>query len=413
MKITSTASACAFGLLVFASVSAGESIQVPVSSPDTLAYHAASNWFWGLSQLASLIWPLTLLVTGWGEHMYQFIARVTRQRSVVSLASFVAIFFLLDRLVRLPISYLWDRAYDQTTGSQGQAFIPWVANQLSGWILPIAGLTLLAVLASIVIRKSPNRWWLWASAVAATLVLIFLLAEPFTQNHKPLGSLPLEQRIAALAARAGIPQNAIGIEHCDPASSCPPGRVIGLGPTRLMLLNDALLAQNPESWTLQTVAHEAKHFAKDDNLKALFLLSGLAFAGLWLMSSIGRAVVKCRSVAGSVGAHATSVLLAILLFHILHLVALPPVNAFRQHVELEADRYALELTRDNLTQAQMLASFAIGKGRVSEWSPFFKLFRATHPSDATRIQLSNSYRPWQEGKPLVYERDFVPEKDRK
>ena len=92
------------------------------------------------------------------------------------------------------------------------------------------------------------------SAAVSIVVLAFLLAEPFTQAYKPLDSSPLELRIAELAARTGVPRSAIVIEHCDPASSCPPGRVIGMGPTRLMLLNDALLAQNPESWTLQTVA---------------------------------------------------------------------------------------------------------------------------------------------------------------
>jgi Zn-dependent protease with chaperone function len=279
-------------------------------------------------------------------------------------------------------------------------------------VLPIVGLTLVAMFVYWLIGKSQRRWWLWASAAVSIVVLAFLLAEPFTQSYKPLGSSPLEQRIAELAARTGVPQSAIVIEHCDPASSCPPGRVIGMGPTRLMLLNDALLAQNPESWTLQTVAHETKHFVKDDNIKAFFLLSGLAFGALWFVNFMGRAIVARWS--GGVGfaelAHPASLPLAVLLFSTFYLMVLPPVNAFRQHVEFEADRYALELTRDNLAQAQMLASWASGKGRVTEWSSFFKLFRASHPSDTTRIQFSNTYHPWLEGKPLVYVRDFASEK---
>ena len=404
--------ACVSLFLMFATVSAGESIQIPTSSAKALEYHNASNWFWGLNQVVGLALPLVLLVTGWGAHLYKFAARISRQHRVVSLASFAAIFFLLDRLVRLPIAYLWDRAYDHASGAQSQTLILWVANQVSGWVLPIVGLTLVAMLAYWLIGKSQRWWWLGASAAASIVVLTFLLAEPFTQSYKPLGSSPLEQRIADLAARTGVAKSAIVIEHCDPASSCPPGRVIGMGPTRLMLLNDALLAQNPESWTLQTVAHEAKHFAKDDNIKAFFLLSGLAFAALWFVNFTGRAIVARWS--GGLGvaelAHPSSLPLAVLLFSTFYLMALPPVNAFRQHVELEADRYALELTRDNLAQSQMLASWANDKGRVTEWSTFFKLFRASHPSDVTRIQFSNTYHPWLEGKPLVYARDFAPQK---
>lgn len=402
---------CVSLFLMFAAVSAGEQVEIPASSAKALEYHNASNWFWGLNQIVGLALPLLLLITGWAAHLYELTLRIARQHRVGSLASFAAIYFLLDQLVRLPITYLWDRTYDQAYGEQSQTFISWFANQISGWVLPIVGLTLFATLVYWMIGKSPRRWWLWASAAASVVVLTFLLGEPLTQSYKPLGSSPLEQRIAELAARTGIPQSGIVIEHCEPASSCPPGRVIGMGPTRLMLLNDALLAQNPELWTLQTVAHEAKHFAKDDNIKAFLLLSGLVLSGLWFVHLMAHAIVARWS--GDLGlvefAHPATLPLLVLLFSTFYLIVLPPTNAFRQHVELEADRYALELTRDNSTQARMIASWANDKVRVTEWSAFFKLFRASHPSDATRIQFSNTYHPWLEGKSLEYARDFTPE----
>jgi len=275
--------------------------------------------------------------------------------------------------------------------------------------MPVGGVILVAMLAYWLMGRSQRRWWLLASAAVSIVVLAFLLAEPFTQAYKPLGSSPFELRIAELAARTGVPRSAIGIEHCDPASSCPPGRVIGMGPTRLILLNDVLLARNPESWTLQTVAHEAKHFSKDDNIKAFFLLSGLALAALWFVNLAGHAIVARWS--GRLGfaglEEPASLPLAVLLLGSFYVAALPPVNVFRQHVELEADRFALELTRENATQARMTASWASEKSRVPEWGLFFQLFRASHPSDAERIRLANTYHPWLEGKPLVYSKDFV------
>ncbi len=401
--------ACVGLLLVAATASAGELVEIPASSAKALAYHATSNWFWGLNQIVGLVLPILLLVTGWGGQLYACAARLCRHRKVFALASFAATYFLLDRLVRLPIRYVWDRAYDQLIGTPSQAFMPWLLDQASGWVLPVVGLTLLAMFGYWLVGKSPRRWWLWASAGVSLLVLAFLLAEPFTQSYKPLGTSALEQRIAALAARAGVPQGAIVIEHCEPASSCPPGRVIGMGPTRLMLLNDALLARSPESWTLQTVAHETKHFARDDNVKAFLLLSALALAGLWFVHGMAGATIgRWSSGAGlSELAHPASLPLVVLFLGAFYLVVLPPVNAFRQHVELEADRFALELTRGNIAQAEFFASWASDKSRVVEWSAFFRLFRSSHPSYATRIRLCNTYHPWQEGKQLVYARDFT------
>ena len=115
--------ACVSLFLMFAAVSAGEQIEIPASSAKALEYHNASNWFWGLNQVVGLALPLLLLVTGWGAHLYELALRISRQHRVVSLAFFAAIIFLLDRLVRLPIRFLWDRAYDDASGEIGRAHV--------------------------------------------------------------------------------------------------------------------------------------------------------------------------------------------------------------------------------------------------------------------------------------------------
>ena len=72
---------------------------------------------------------------------------------------------------------------------------------------------------------------------------------------------------------------------------------------------------------------------------------------------------------------------------------LPPVNAFRQHVEFEADRYGLELTHENEVLAEMVSSWTAKSNlRMPNPSLFFMLFRSSHPSDATRISFANEYQ---------------------
>ena len=82
---------------------ASEAVAIPIVSPRALEYHTASNWFWGLNQGVGLTLPLLLLVTGWGARLYKVVARIFRERRVLSLSSFVALYFLLDRSLRLPI----------------------------------------------------------------------------------------------------------------------------------------------------------------------------------------------------------------------------------------------------------------------------------------------------------------------
>jgi hypothetical protein len=396
--------ALAGGLVPCAAALAAERVAVPAAAAAAVAYYAFSNWFWGLDQVCALALPAALLVTGWGARLHGLAARISRRRGLASVAVFAALFFLLDRLARAPIAYGWEQAFERSRGIEGPAPASWAAAHARGAVLLVAGMTLLAVAGYWLIAATRRWWWLWASGAGSVVILGLLLAEPWIPPHRPLDGSPLAGSLAALGARAYVPRAAIVLERCDPASACPPGRVIGLGPTRLMLLDDARLAESPASWTHATVAHEAKHFAMDDNVKAFVLLSALLAAGLGLVHLAGRAIAARWS--GPLGfeelGHPASLPLLALLLGAFHVVALPPVNAFRRHVELEADRFALELTRDGETQARMLAALASEKGRVPEWSPFFRAFRATHPSFAERIRLANEYHPWLDGGPLVY-----------
>jgi hypothetical protein len=46
---------------------------------------------------------------------------------------------------------------------------------------------------------------------------------------------------------------------------------------------------------------------------------------------------------------------------------------------------------------------------AADWDPFFLIFQATHPSVDQRIEFANTYRPWEQGKPLVYGSVCKPE----
>ena len=76
--------------------------------------------------------------------------------------------------------------------------------------------------------------------------------------------------------------------------------------------------------------------------------------------------------------------------------------AFSRHLEHEADRFGLELTRDNHAAATAfvrLQSENLGNPRPG---PLYTLWRASHPSLGERIDFANTYCPWEEGQPLKY-----------
>jgi Zn-dependent protease with chaperone function len=161
------------------------------------------------------------------------------------------------------------------------------------------------------------------------------------------------------------------------------------------LLNKGLFTAYPESLTLQTVAHESKHYVKDDNLTGWVVMTLILLVFFFLLDRVCRLIIgKFSKQLGFTSiAHPAALPLMILVLNVIFLIALPPINMFRQHVEFEADRYGLELTHNNQALAEMVSSWTTkSKTRMPNPSLFFMLFRSSHPSDATRITFANEFQ---------------------
>jgi Zn-dependent protease with chaperone function len=159
---------------------------------------------------------------------------------------------------------------------------------------------------------------------------------------------------------------------------------------------------------LTVMGHEMGHYV----LKHIWQLMAVAIVSILIL------LYAVYRLAGAlIARHATrfgftsladvaSLPLIVLLVGILSLVIDPIALAFARHVEHEADRFALELTRDNRsfgTALVILQQENLGvprPGRLHTW------FRESHPPLGERVDFSNDYRPWDTGQPLVYGNRF-------
>jgi len=91
-----------------------------------------------------------------------------------------------------------------------------------------------------------------------------------------------------------------------------------------------------------------------------------------------------------------------LLFGLVTFALSPALLAFTRHTEHEADRFGLEITRDNrdcATAFVKLQQENLGNPRPSL---LYKIWRSSHPPLGERIDFCNEYRPWEKGEPLKY-----------
>jgi STE24 endopeptidase len=374
-------------------------IEVPASSLAALAWEGASDRFWLADQLAAPALAVLVLASGFGSRLSAAISLRTGHRSYLVAGAFAATLAILLQLLRAPLDYFWVRAHDRAMGSPPTGLGDWLPGQIRESAMLIVAFVAVAMVLYALIRRAPRAWWLLAALAASALVLTALVAQPWTRSYKPLGQSAIDRQVAAIAARAGVPAARIGVQHSDERTGCGAATVIGLGPTRLMLLDDTLVERYPAEEIVESVAHESSHFVHDDNVKAFVMISAWLCFTLALVQYGGSwAASRWHERLGFADlANPASLPLVVSILMAAYLVALPFGRAFqREMVEHRADRFALDLTHDNASEAMLyVKDMRCYSLMVSRPSLFYRTFRATHPSIEQRIRFADTYHPWQ------------------
>jgi Zn-dependent protease with chaperone function len=366
-------------------------VAIPTPTEQAVEYHNISNLAWGINQILTLVLSMAFLILGLGTRL----STKLKNRKYLTFIIFATNFFLLNWFIKLPLERIRSNNLNQIKNDANLPVLQWIFSQFLESLPMIIVSILLALFVYWLINKSPHKWWLWTTCVGSFLFLVFLVAEPLTISHQPLGQTPVEVKISKLAEQIGIPRDSIVLENCEPFDSCEIAHVSGLGPTRIILLNKGLFTAYPESWAMQTFAHESKHYVKDDNLTGWVVMTLILLVFFFLLDRVCRMIIQrfSKQLGFTSIEQPAALPLMILVLNVMVLIALPPINLFRQHVEFEADRYGLELTHNNQALAEMVSSWTTkSKTRMPNPSLFFMLFRSSHPSDAERINFANEYQ---------------------
>jgi len=251
------------------------------------------------------------------------------------------------------------------------------------------------------IDRSPRRWWLYCALALFPVAFLALVAlpvwvKPLTTTYKPLEDHALETRIKALAARCGVTNIPVLVGGDSTG-------VDGLGPThRIYLQTNLREVESPDQIEF-TIGHELKHYVMGDNWTALAYIAAFLLIGFFLTDRLGRAAIRrfSRRWGFSELSDPASFPLIVFLLTFCWLAFLPVFNLLARHIELEADRFGLELTHQNRAAAMIFVRDA-QTSLAPDWGTFFLIFQATHPSIRVRIELANNYKPWEHGEPLVY-----------
>jgi STE24 endopeptidase len=383
-------------------------VLVPEPTPLALKYYRSGNILWAIETGVGLLIPALLLVSGTSARLRDLAFRLGR-RWLPAVMLYGVFFVLLTAVLTLPLSYYDGFVRQHAYGLSNQSLQKWAGDWLISVVLGAAGLALVLWIPYLLLRRSPKRWWFYAGLASlpiGTLLLIVapVWVDPLFNDFGPLRDKALESRILELARRAGIPGSRVYQVNKSVDTRTVNAYVTGVGRTKRIVLWDTILTKLDPDQVAFVMAHEMGHFVLHHVQAIIAAGTLLVLLSLYVVHRVaGRLIDRFASGFGFDRlSDVASLPLLLLLGGLVSLAAAPLMLALSRHQEHEADRFALELTRDNRAAATTFVRLQEENLTVPRPGLLYMLWRGSHPSLADRVDFANRYQPWATGARLRY-----------
>ncbi len=292
---------------------------------------------------------------------------------------------LLLWLVRLPFglaAHSWRRRFDIAR----EGYLEWLVRP---WPT-LAAETLLACVAvaalMLLAAHLGRRWWLAGAAAVAVLGSAYVLVQPLVlaPRFAPLDDPALATEIERLARSMDVGEVEVRLRKAAERTRAANAEVVGIGPTRRIVLWDTLLEGEFNRTEVRALAaHELGHVAERHVWKGLG----------WFLLAVGPLLFLLDRAArwrgGLTRPDAVPVVIAAVLA--LQLLLAPAVNAVSRRYEAEADWVALEATGDPEAMRQLLRGLAVRNLADPEPPAWWTAAFRTHPSIVDRIAMAEAW----------------------
>jgi Zn-dependent protease with chaperone function len=403
------------GSCLLQSEEARGAVAVPEPSELAIRYHRSGNALWAVETGLGVLIPGLLLFTGFSSRL-RSIAQRAWGGWLPTVVLYAALFAVLVAVLTLPLAYYAGYLRQHEYGLSNQSLSRWLGEWLKGVAVSGIGLCLVLWIPYLLLLKSPRRWWLYAGLASlpiTTLLLVILpvWVDPLFNDFGPMENKALESRILTLAERAGIEGSRVYQVNKSADTKLVNAYVTGIGRTKRIVLWDTLLEKLEPQQILFVTAHEMGHFVLRHALAVILVATILTTASLYLVHRVAHGLIArySRRFGFDRLSDVASFPLLLLLGGLASFVLTPVILAFSRWQEHEADRFALEITRNNHAAATTFVRLQQENLAVPRPGWLYMLWRGSHPALGSRVDFANKYRPWERGAPLRYGHLFQPD----
>jgi len=369
------------------------------------AYFEGGYWLqlWGF--LYGLAVAAIFLCTGLSRRLRDIARRITRRlwlQTLIYALSWVLVGFVLSLPLAIYAGFVREHQYGLAT----QTFGGWFGDQLKGLAVSLVILPPVIALLYAAVRRTGERWWLWASGGAFVLILFLIMLapvfiDPLFNDYKPLREGAVHESVLSLARANLIPTDNVVEFDASRQTTRISANVSGFLGTTRVALNDNLLNKTSLPEIKAVMGHEMGHYVLNHPLRLTVYLTLVIALAFWFVHRVfDWALVRWGARLGLEGrADPAALPLALAVFSLFFLLATPLTNSIIRQAEAEADAFGLNA-------AQEPHGFAMAAMRLSTYR---KLTPGTleeivfydHPSGYQRVHTSMIWLKEHQGRPAA------------
>lgn len=203
---------------------------------------------------------------------------------------FFPLFALTLTLISLPVD-VYAQHVQRIYGLSVQSWPGWIWDQTKEFLIFLATFYLPMMLLFLVLRRSPQRWWLWfwAASVPLTIFFVFIspvLLEPLMNKYEPLAqSNPaLANRLERIVAHGGIeiPLERMFLMKASNKTTQLNAYVTGICASKRVIVWDTSIAKATPDEISFIFGHEMGHYVLHHIWLGIAFGCAVSFVGFWL-----------------------------------------------------------------------------------------------------------------------------------
>jgi STE24 endopeptidase len=275
-----------------------------------------------------------------------------------------------------------------------QTVAAWLIEKMKGAAIGIVVGVPVALVFYVFLKLTGWLWWLWFS-LFIFFISVFLariapvIIFPIFYRFKELESDEIRERISVLLKGQGIPIRGIYSFNLSKDTKKANAGFTGIGRSKRIILSDTLIEHFTPDEIGVVFAHEMGHYKKRHIVKSIVLGSASIFISFFLCGELHRLTLAAMGYAHVYDIAAIPVLF--LYLSLFSLVTMPLSNALSRRYEREADRYALDATRDREAFISAMEKLADMNLADRDPNPVTEFMFYSHPSIKKRISFARNH----------------------